>query len=112
VAIKGLPNSVLKACPEGDWIEIKGLSRPNVAKIIKTTFQTIDKKKNELVEKEFVNKVFDITSGNPLHLRYVLREISNFGESVSSYDLNRIPPYKEDIKNYYEDIWRQLSDLA
>lgn len=111
IAIKSLPNSVLRACPEDSWVEIKGLSKTNVSRIIKSTLQAY-KKKNEQVDNEFVNKVFDITSGNPLHLRYVLGEISNSAEVVSSYNLDRIPPYRGDIKNYYEDIWRQLPDLA
>ena len=111
VAIKSLPSSVLKACPEDSWIEIKGLNKINVSKIIKTTLQP-DKKKNEKVENEFINKVFNITSGNPLHLRYVLGEVYNSGELINLYNLERIPPYRGDIKNYYEDIWRQLPDLA
>src|SRR5690606_34914023 len=85
----------------------------NVARIIKSSLQTSVKKKIEPIEEnEFINKIFNITAGNPLHLRYVLGEIINSGEHISTYNLDKIPPYKGNIQNYYKEIWRQLPDLA
>lgn len=112
IAIKSLPNALIKTCPEDKWIEIKGLNRSNVARIVKSTLHLNRSRKIEHLENELINKIFRITGGNPLHLRYVLEEIINSGEHISSYHLDRIPPYKGDIQNYYEDIWRQLPDLA
>jgi hypothetical protein len=112
MAVKCLPAGVFKSCPEDTWIEIKGLSRTNVAKIVKAAIKSPEHRKDKDGQRVLTNKIFEITKGNPLHLRYVLGEISNSEEYISTYDLERIPPYKGDIKIYYQDIWRNLSDLA
>lgn len=111
LAIKCMPNAVIKAAPEEKWITIKGLSKINVGKILSSKIHKITNKK-EAIEKQVLQKVFEITSGNPLHLRYVIDEIVNIDGFISTYDLERIPPYKGDIEIYYQDLWRNLSDLA
>ncbi len=111
MAIKCMPNAVIKAAPEEKWITIKGLNKLNVGKILSSKIHKITNKKKP-IEKQILQKVFEITSGNPLHLRYVIDEIVSIDGIISTYDLDRIPPYKGDIEIYYQDLWRNLSDLA
>ncbi|MGN7885416.1 ATP-binding protein [Dyadobacter sp. 22481] len=112
MAMNSLPNSLLRLCPRDSWIEIKGLSRGNVAKIVRSATKALKMNIDHQGDKEFINKIYEITSGNPLHLRYVLGELVSSSGRLLLNDLERIAPYKGDIKLYYQDIWRDITGLA
>lgn len=112
MAVKCFPNAIFRLNPEDSWIKIKGLSREATEKIVNKTFKPLNKKHDRDIRIKTVDKIYQITAGNPLHLRYVLGEIRNSGEHISQYELDKIPAYNGDIKNYYADMWRQLTSLA
>jgi very-short-patch-repair endonuclease len=113
IASHCFPNLVFDLCPAKEWKEIKGLGRKSVDHIVKGSFEDLSKNNYPAgYINKFFSSVFKLTGGNPLHLRYVISEIKNRGGNISAYDLEEIPPYKGDIKLYYEDLWRQLPDLS
>lgn len=105
-------NIIHSYCPKERWIEIKGLKREAVEKVImknqKTLLLTADKE----YRKNIAGKIYQKTAGNPLHLRYVLTQLTLNGGISHRDDLDFIVPYKDDIKIYYEELWRQLSVLS
>lgn len=105
------PRIVEQYAPKSDWTEIKGLNRTQVAKIARKAFPDVARKHKEYF-RESTDALYELTAGNPLHLRYVITEISNNGRNLSSYDLRRIKPYGNNISNYYAALWNSLSELA
>lgn len=107
-----LPAIIKKLAPSDKWIEMIGLNRDAVRCIIEKNNINLNLPDNGNMLLEVVNKVYDITQGNPLHLRYVLCELKfRHGNGlITEYSLRNIIAYGGDIENYYKSLWQQLSD--
>lgn len=105
------PKIVEDYAPKESWIQIQGLQRTQVAQIARKTFKNIGKSHHAYF-RECTDRLFDLSEGNPLHLRYLLSELSTTGGHFSSYDLDRLKPYNGDISNYYSALWKTLPSLA
>ncbi len=112
MAVPYLPNVIYQYCSKENWIEIKGLSRKAVEKIVLKHKAELNLHEDKETIHKIIRKVFEKTAGNPLHLRYVLTQLVVRGGASDIEAIEAILPYKKEIKDYYEDLWRQLSPVA
>ena len=114
VAKPHLPQIVFDKCPETKWTEIKGLSKDAVSKLIQANKIGLHLPDQAEQFKNLVEKLFSITEGNPLHLRYSLQQLKNIsGNSlVTDYSCNDLISYGAGIEKYYDSLWNQISDKA
>jgi NACHT domain len=62
---------------------------------------------------EVADALFQISSGHPLHVIYSLEMLLDSGHSVTSYEIERLPPCPDgDIRKYYETLWLQVGYVA
>lgn len=114
VAESHLPQIVFDKSPKDQWIEIKGLSRDAVSHLINLNKTEIHLPDQPELLRALENKLFDITAGNPLHLRYSLKQLknSNGNALVTEYLCDDLIPYGDGIEKYYDSLWRQISANA
>ena len=112
VARHCLPQIILDRCPESTWLTIPGLSIEAVERII--THNTVGLRLPEHDLEPTVSKLFELTEGNPLHLRYTLQEIKNRLINTVAYEHNLplIAPYGGEISIYYSALWGNLPQSA
>lgn len=112
VAEKYLPQSVLDSLPKTKWIEVTGLNENAVEEIIAANVTSLELPKTQDTYEEFVSAAYDLSKGNPLHLRYTLHQLKNQNPSrqVSSQSCEEIIPYDQEISKYYDALWRKLPD--
>ena len=104
--------AIFNKCTSENWIEVKGLNRKAVIDIVKQNELKLHLPDNEDTFKDFVDKLFAITKGNPLHLRYVLAQLKNRLNNaiVTKYDCDEIIPYGDSIEEYYTSLWDSLDE--
>lgn len=109
-----LPQIIFEKCPEEQWIEIKGISKDAVEEILNANLLGLNLPKDSSQKKALVEKLFEITEGNPLHLRYTLRELKNkLGKNLLTvFDCNDLLPYGGEISIYYDSLWRKLPETS
>lgn len=109
-----LPLIILQKCPVTEWIKLPGLSTDAVDRIIRKNLARINIPSEEDALTAVVAKIFNLTQGNPLHLRYVLNEIkSRYGNTlITEYVIKDLLPYGGEITSYYQALWSHLSDEA
>ena len=114
VAKGHLPQVVLDRCPEREWVEIRGLNKAVVDRIVRRNAIKLNLPPDEAQLRVFIDKLFEITQGNPLHLRYMLKQLKNrLGNEVATeYQCRDLIPYGDDIATYYQALWRQLQEKA
>jgi hypothetical protein len=114
IAKSYLPQIIFDKCPEEKWIEIKGLSKNSVGSLIRKNDMHLNLPKQDRQMKELVEKLFDISSGNPLHLRYSLKQLKDsLGKRLATqYECKKLIAYSGDIEKYYQTLWNQLPDGA
>lgn len=62
---------------------------------------------------EFITKLFKLSEGNPLHLRYCIRYLYSLeATSLIPKDIDNIPPYSGTIQQYYRILWDTLDSIA
>lgn len=112
VAKDYLPQIVFDKCPKENWIEIKGLDRDAVSNIIRKNLIGLNVPQDKSRANEVNDKIFALTQGNPLHLRYTLSQlkIASGNKLVTAFECNNLLPYGGDISQYYDSLWRTLSN--
>lgn len=106
-------SSFFKKCDSKNLYEIKGLKKEAVKALVQKNVASLhlptDKQLHDLID-----KLFFLTQGNPLHLRYSLKQLKNqSGNSlVTDYSCNNLLPYSGDIEKYYESLWSNISSEA
>jgi hypothetical protein len=107
-----IPLDIRTRCSTNDWIEIRGLKRHAIENIIKKNECGLNLPQQNIQIKELSNRIFELTEGNPLILRYSLRELkNNFGrKTITAYDCADILPYSGEIQTYYEQLWQKISN--
>lgn len=58
------------------------------------------------VEDDLVEAARQLSGGNPLYLHYLCQTLLDKGRLPRPDDLERIPPYQDNIENYYRALWR------
>ena len=114
IAKSYLPQIVFDKCPEKKWIEIKGLSKSSVFSLVRKNDMHLNLPKQDGQLKELVEKLYDISGGNPLHLRYSLKQLKDsLGKRLATqYECKKLIAYGGDIEKYYQTLWNQLPDKA
>jgi hypothetical protein len=109
-----LPQTVFDKCPEDQWIEIKGLSEYSVKNMILKNTIELKLPIHEPHIESLSERIYELTEGNPLHLRYTLHQLKTNCKSgfVTVYDCENIIPYEEDIEKYYTTLWKQLPEAS
>ena len=103
-------NSIFSKCTGKNEIEVKGLSLKAISNLINKNEIWLKLPEDNRQLRELYEKIFEITQGNPLHLRYILQQLKkeNQNNLVTDYSCNKLIPYNNDIKNYYENLWKSL----
>lgn len=114
IAKQYLPQIIYEKCPEDQWIEIKGISRDAVEEILSANLLGLNLPKDRSQKNALVEKLFALTEGNPLHLRYTLRELKNkHGKNLLTvFDCNDLLPYGGEISFYYDSLWRKIPETS
>lgn len=107
-----LPQIVFDKCPEENWIEIKGLDPDAVGNIIKKNLIGLNLPQDDGRARELNDKIFKLTQGNPLHLRYTLKLLKTVlgNKLVTAFECDNLLPYGDAISQYYDSLWRHLPD--
>jgi len=114
VAKPRLPQIVFDQSQESEWIRINGLNDDSVDALILQNSIGLELPDLPLHLTPILIKIRSLTKGNPLHLRYTLRQVKEqvHGRSITDYDLRQLLPYDTEIENYYKALWAQLSDIS
>jgi len=104
--------SIFSKCSTENEIEIQGLNKKAVSKIINENLINLNLPEDKDRLKELIIKIFDITKGNPLHLRYILKQLKNSFHNtlITEYSCRNLIPYSDDIQEYYASLWNTLED--
>ncbi len=105
--------AIFRKCPDNSWVEINGVNKEAVYNIIikNTSDLNLPTEEDELIN--LINKLFELTKGNPLHLRYTLGQLKNFNKSiVREYDCENLVPYGDNIQDYYASLWQTLEEKS
>ncbi len=105
-------HSIFSKCIQKDEIEINGLNKDAVFKIIDKNQTNLTMPDDVNQRKELREKIFNITKGNPLYLRYVLQQLKNSHKNtlVTEYSCRDLVQYDENIENYYSTLWGTLDN--
>jgi len=82
IAKPHLPQIVFDKCPESDWVEIKGLNKAGVASLIRANSCSLHLPDHTESLNALIGKLYAITAGNPLHLRYSLKQLKNLSGTL------------------------------
>jgi len=106
--MKSLPQLLLNSCLGDQRIEIRGLSFKGVEHIIKSNKNTLKIRKNQ--SSFIIKKLYEISEGNPLYLRYCINYLHNLNlKELYPVHIDSIPPYGGNIQNYYQVLWHNLN---
>lgn len=112
LAVPYFGNTIHRLAPKQSWIEIKGLNIDSIRNIVLNGAIKKLLPKEEFTMRNVVTKIASITKGNALHLRYILNQLKTRNEPINESDLNAILPYKDEIADYYADLWRQVPGIS
>ena len=101
---------ILEKCPKQKWIEIKGLNKLAFINLLRKNDIALQLPEDQEQFNIFSEKLYEISQGNPLHLRYSLQKLKNLlGNSlVTEEDCSNLIPYSEHIERYYTTLWNQI----
>ena len=104
--------SIFNKSRENHWIEIKGLNKKAVFRIIKENILNLNLPEDENSLNDLLNKLYEINKGNHLHLRYILAQLKNRLKNilVTEYECKNVIPYAANIKECYTSLWETLDD--
>lgn len=109
-----LPQAIFDVCREENWIEIAGFSTECVKGILLQNIIDLHLPEEENQIHDLSKELHAITSGNPLHLHYTLRQLKNrfTNKLITKFSFSELIPYGEGIEKYYDSLWRQLTDTG
>lgn len=110
IAKQYLPQIIYEIASEDKWIEIKGLSPEAVDRIF--NMNVIGLNLPDFIDSltKLSEKLYQVSKGNPLHLRYSLQQLKNqlSDRVLTEFSFGFLRPYDENIVNYYDSLWRKL----
>lgn len=114
IAEQYLPQIVYEKTPKVKWIEIKGLNQGAVDRIFDTNIIGLNLPDRTDSLCNLSDNLYQISKGNPLHLRYTLKQLKNQLRDglLTEFAFNYLLPYDGDITNYYDSLWRRLPSNA
>ncbi len=112
MALPFLPNMISRLVPPEKRIEVKGLGRKAVGHIFEKHPARGLVHRHEDIAGQLIPALFAKTQGNPLHLKYVLKQLELANDIVSADTIAAVLPYTGEISDYYAALWQQLAPLA
>ena len=112
MALPFLPNTISRLVPQEKRIEVKGLGRKAVAHIFEKHSARRLVHRHEAIPGQLIPALYAKTQGNPLHLKYVLKQLELANDIVSADTIAAVLPYTGEISDYYAALWQQLAPLA
>jgi len=112
MALPYLPNIVSRTVPQEKRIEVKGLGKTSITHIFEQHPVRKQVHRQENVADKIIPALYSKTQGNPLHLKYVLKQLELTRDIVSADSISEVLPYTGEISNYYEALWLQLPALS
>lgn len=114
VAESELPLKVKELCPRSKWIELPGLSRKSVTRLVLANKTGLTLPAETRLLEDICKRLFEITEGNPLHLRYCLKSLKNHCEEriIENKHCEMLTPFGGDISEYYRALWETLPAFA
>jgi NACHT domain len=110
---EGKASSLLRRLTTQDgWIEIPRFGYDECRSLLESNAGSIKVSEHEL--DEFVRRFLDTTKGHPLHAPYTIEALRHMGLKgfVTCSDIDRIPPYGRDLRDFYERLWQSLTHEA
>lgn len=109
-----LPPIIVEKCPEKEWIKIKGLNKQSVLNVLQKNLISLKLPTEEPQLSGLLDKIYQVTQGNPLHFRYTLQQLKNLNGNtlITEYTCESLIPYSGNIEEYYDSHWRVISDVA
>ena len=107
-----IPLDILSRCSTKDRVELTGLTHYAIDNIINRNECELNLPQNDFQIRELSDKIFTLTEGNPLILRFTLRELKNkfARRMITAYDCADILPYSGNIQTYYEQLWQKIGN--
>ena len=104
--------SIFNKIPEDSLIEIKGLNKKAVIELIEQNETGLNLPDDNGLLDSLEDKLWEISQGNPLHLRYILEQLKNRldRQLITEYECRDLIPYGGDIEKYYESLWGTLGE--
>lgn len=112
MAIPFLPNVISRLVPAEKRIEIEGLGRQAVRHIFEKHPIRARVHQHEDIAGKLITALYAKTQGNPLHLKYVLKQLELDNDIVSADSITAVLPYTGEISDYYAALWQQLAPMA
>lgn len=110
-----LPERLVRAAPRKTWRELPSLDGNAVKQWLQHHENELDLPEDQhghdFVLNRLANVLHEKSQGHPLHLRYTLKALKEQELQVTQDNIRRLPgcPH-EDITQYYEELWRSLSE--
>lgn len=103
---------IFNKCAKKDQIEIKGLNKKAVFKLVKKNRANLVFPDNKKIFQDIINKLYAISEGNPLYLCYVLTQLKNNFDNrpIIVYDCEHLIPFGGSIEKYYNSLWDELEE--
>lgn len=107
-----LPPIFLEKSPRDEWIELKGLQIEAVSRIVSKNMAKLALPRDNDQRGQIVSELFNVSQGNPLHLRYSLQQLRSAKGQITEFDCRQLVSYGGDIEKYYEALWNQIPDVS
>ncbi len=108
-----IPERMLSRVPRDEWMAIPPMSREEVRTwLLRQSDVTLPD--NDAGIDELVDAFHEVSSGLPLHMRYVLGEVERSVSAISVRSVRNVEPCPRGstIHEYYGRLWRRTSEGA
>ncbi|GGG05883.1 hypothetical protein GCM10010995_24250 [Cysteiniphilum litorale] len=111
-----LPYILLKHSPKSEWLWLPEMSGNSIYDFLKLHVESgrlflscHDDHVNEEIQSS-ANTLLKITNGYPLHVIYSSEYLSHHGLTLSSWQIEKLPPCSDgNITTYYSELWHNLN---
>ncbi len=111
-----LPKLLLHFSPKDDWLSLPEMNGDSILKFLKhhitsgRLYLNCHKDQRNEQVRGSAQKLFEITSGYPLHVIYSCEFLAQNGKALSSREIEQLPPCSDNnIATYYRDLWNELN---
>lgn len=109
-----LPTRLAQIAPRDSWHELPTLDFLAVRRWMLAhaqDFDISDEEKDSYRLAELAGDLLNKSEGHPLYLRYILKQLKETGQFITSYAIRQLPPIPHrDIAEYYRQLWESLPD--
>jgi len=111
-----LPELLLNSSPKKDWTWLPAMTGNSIFEFLKYQVDSgrvhLNCHQNHIEEniQSAAEKLLEVTGGYPLHVIYSNEFLAQNGKSLSSWEIERLPPCSDNnIEIYYQNLWNKLT---